>query len=469
MLKGNGLRLTATELAAHVRAGPRYTSYPPATELDERFGPAEAAAQLDQLRIDRPDAAVSLYCHIPFCTRLCWYCGCNVVVTRDRSRATGYIDDLLAEIDLVAARAGRGRPLAELALGGGSPNFLAAEDLARLMAGIAAAFTIQPDAELGLELDPRDTRLDEVAAMAALGFRRLSMGVQDFDPEVQRRINRHQSEEQTWHLVQRARHEGFTSVNIDLIYGLPGQTSASTARTIQAVAAMNPEQVAVFGYAHLPHLRRHQKLVERDGALPDAAARAELLLVAVDELERAGYQRIGLDHFARPDAPLARAARTGKLHRNFQGYVVRHADHLLACGVTGISDVGDACWQNHGDVDKWAMAVRAGVLPAHRGIALDRDDRLRRWVITRLMCDGTLDFGAVERRFGICFEDYFAGQLDRLAGGDSAALVCVDRQARVLRATPLGNLLIRNVAMVFDRYLDRAAAAGTGPRFSQSL
>jgi oxygen-independent coproporphyrinogen III oxidase len=462
--------LTAADLAAHVRAGPRYTSYPPATELQAGFGAADARAQLEALRRDQPDAPISLYCHIPFCSRLCWYCGCNVVVTRDRNRGSRYVNDLLAEIALLAARVGR-RPLAELALGGGSPNFLAAADLARLHQGIAEAFPIAADAELGLELDPRDTRLDEVAGMAALGFRRLSMGVQDFDHEVQRRINRFQSAEQTGALIAEARRQGFTSVNIDLIYGLPAQTPEGFARTVDAVAALAPQQVAVFGYAHLPHLRRHQVLVERDGPVPDTAARAELLLVAIERLERAGYLRIGLDHFALPDAPLAEAARTGRLHRNFQGYVVKRADHLLACGVTGISDVGGAVWQNHAEQGRWAANVRAGELPVHRGRALDADDRIRQLVITRLMCDGALDFAMVDDRCAIDFEAYFARELERLTGAGFTELVEVDRAGRRLRATPLGRLLVRNLAMVFDRYLEAPApaAAAAAPRFSPSL
>jgi len=461
------IALAPETLAAHARPGPRYTSYPPATEFRPAFGGADAGSRLQTLAATSPAAPISLYCHIPYCSRLCWYCGCNVTVTRDRSRGSSYVDVLIEEIDLVAGILGRGWPLAELALGGGSPNFLAGDDLRRLHRAIGDAFTVQPDADLGIELDPRDTTLDKVELLAELGFRRFSVGVQDFAEEVQRRINRYQTAEQTADLLAAARRSGFTSANVDLVYGLPEQTPERFADTLDQVIAMAPQQVAIFGYAHLPHLRRHQKLVEREGPVPGPSARAELLLLALERFGAAGYQRIGLDHFARPDAPLAVAARAGKLQRNFQGYVVDRAEHMVACGTTGISDVAGAYWQNLGDDQDWAERVHAGELPVARGIALGDDDLLRRWVIRRLMCDGVLDFAAVDARSGGRFEDDFAGELGRLEGDDLAPLATVDRDARRITATPLGQALIRNVCMVFDRYLTEPVPGA--PRFSPTL
>jgi oxygen-independent coproporphyrinogen-3 oxidase len=292
--------------------------------------------------------------------------------------------------------------------------------------------------------------------------------VQDFDPAVQHAIHRQQSIEQTAGLIAAARRAGFRTVNVDLVYGLPQQSRDTLAHTLDAVIEMAPDRVAWFGYAHLPHLRPHQKLVERSGPLPDTAARAALLALGLERLAAAGYERVGFDHFARPGDALAEAARAGRLHRNFQGYVVPRADHLLAFGATGISDSGRAYWQNEPDPERWAERVRAGELPVARGVALDDDDRLRGHVIRRLLCDGELDWADVDRRFGVRFEDYFAAELARLEGAEQRPLVAVDRAARRLEATPLGCNLIRNTAMVFDRYLT-AHDGGARPRFSPTL
>lgn len=463
MTSPTGSPLEAATLAAFVRPGPRYTSYPPATSFGGEFGDASARAELARLRTEQPNASVSLYCHIPFCSRLCWYCGCNVVITRRRERAGSYIELLVREIELVTELCGRGRPLAEVALGGGSPNFLRPHDLTVLMRAIDESFSPGDHAVFGIELDPRDTSHEVVVTLGELGFRRLSVGVQDFSEEVQRRINRHQSREQTQRLVDDARQRGFDAVNMDLIYGLPGQTPETFDDTLQSVLAMAPEQVALFGYAHLPDRLPHQKLVERDGAVPGLDQRAALLDVALTAFAAHGYRRIGLDHFARADAPLARAADEGRLQRNFQGYVVDTADVLLACGSTGISDTGGAYWQNH-KLAEWEAAISEGQLPVARGARLTDDDRVRRHVITRLMCDAALDFGAVDAHFGICCEEYFHAELTRLETGEEQALARVDRAARRIIATELGSYLIRNVCMVFDAHLGRTSA-----RFSPTL
>ncbi|HVK78060.1 MAG TPA: oxygen-independent coproporphyrinogen III oxidase [Kofleriaceae bacterium] len=443
------------DLARLAQAGPRYTSYPPATQFRDRFGAADAEAELAAL----PAGPISLYGHVPFCSQLCWYCGCNVTATRDRSRGTAYVDRLARELDLVARALGRPAEVVELALGGGSPNFLAIDDLIRLISAIDARFAVARDAELGIELDPRDTTAAQIDALAGLGFTRVSVGVQDFDPAVQAAIHRHQTVAQTRAVVDRARSQGFASVNVDLVYGLPGQTVDRVARTLAEVVAIAPDRVALFGYAHLPHLRPHQQLVERDLPVPDLHQRVELLRTAMDVLADAGYVRVGLDHFARPGDPLIDAAASGRLGRNFQGYVVRRATRLIGVGASAISDTGDAYWQNVVDLPAWNQAIDAGRLPVARGVRLDDDDRLRRFVIMRLMCDGRLDFAEVEARYPIRFATYFAAELAALEA-DPARLAAVDRAAGTVTATPLGHHLIRNVCVVFDRYA-RAGVTGS--------
>lgn len=441
------------ELVSHAQAGPRYTSYPPATVFRPGFGAAQAAAELATLPAD----PLALYCHVPFCSQLCWYCGCNVTATRDRSRGAGYVDLLIRELDLVAAAIGRRQAVAELALGGGSPNFLEIHDLARMVAALRERFAFAADAELGIELDPRDTTAPQIDALAGLGFTRLSVGVQDFDPEVQHAIHRVQTVEQTRAVVDRARAQGFRSVNADLVYGLPGQTVARLESTLAEVVAFAPDRIAVFGYAHLPHLRPHQRLVERSLPVPGLPERVELLRAVLDRMADAGYVRIGLDHFARPDDPLVAAMNRGELGRNFQGYVIQRTQALLGCGPSAISDSGGAYWQNAVDLETWTQAVTAGELPVARGVALDADDRLRRHVIMRLMCDGRLGFAEVAERFHLDVAATFADELRQLEDqhGD---LAVVDRAAGTITATPLGHHLIRNVARVFDRH----TPAGSG-------
>ncbi|MCG8419368.1 MAG: oxygen-independent coproporphyrinogen III oxidase [Proteobacteria bacterium] len=458
--------VSARDLARHARPGPRYTSYPPATTFSPSFGPDQVRATLAHVREHSPDEPISLYCHIPFCSSLCWYCACNVKVTRERDRGRSYLDALIAELALVGNALGRSQPVAEVALGGGSPNFLTADQHTRLVEAIAENFDLRPGAELGIECDPRDTSRDQVDNLARLGFKRLSVGVQDFAPQVQEAIHRQQSAETTRALVDHARSRGFTSLNIDLVYGLPGQTRDSLRGTLNAVIAMTPQQVALFGYAHLPRRFRHQRLVERKHSVPGPDDRAALFLVARDTFENAGYIQVGLDHFAPPDAPLARAARDGSLWRNFQGYSVKRADNLIGFGASAISSVADAYWQNNPEIPAFAAAVTAGRAAVVRGMQLDRDDRIRRRVIATLMCHAQLDFAEIDAECGIRFEDYFDRELDGLGGPDYAELIEVDFDARRLRTTPLGTYLIRNVCMVFDRHL--AGSAGRA-RFSPTM
>jgi oxygen-independent coproporphyrinogen-3 oxidase len=454
------------QLARFVESAPRYTSYPPATEFAAGFGDREVRAELAGLAA-RPGQPISLYLHIPFCASLCWYCGCNVVATSRRERGTAYVEVLADEIALLAQAAGRGRSVVELALGGGSPNFLAVADLERVFAAVRRWFDLAAGAEVSVELDPRDTREEQIAALVGLGLTRLSVGIQDFDPAVQEAIHRHQSAAQTRHLIDTARRLGVERINADLVYGLPRQTPATLARTLDEVIGLGPRRVALFGYAHLPSLRPHQKLVERAGPLPDAGGRAALFALAVDRLTAAGYQMIGIDHFARPEDELAVAAREGHLTRNFQGYVVRRAEVLLGCGTTAISDSGTAYWQNDADLAGWERRIAAGELPVARGVALDGEDRLRRHVITRLMCDGSVDFAELERDWPIRFEDHFADELGRLAGDDYRELVELDRTGRRLVASPAGRFVLRNLCRVFDSYQRREPERPR--RFSPSL
>jgi oxygen-independent coproporphyrinogen-3 oxidase len=461
------------ELARFVESAPRYTSYPPANRFAPAFGPAEAARELERAALDAPGEPLSLYLHVPFCTSLCWYCGCNVVVTSRRERGTAFIDVLADEIALLGRLIGRDRPLVELAIGGGSPNFLGPEDLTRLFAAVRRELPVADGAEVSVELDPRSTSEEQISVLADLGLTRFSVGVQDFDPSVQEAVHRFQSAEETRRLLEQARRAGVDRVNIDLVYGLPRQTPDSFARTLDQVVELAPRRIALFGYAHIPELRPHQRLVERAGPLPDAVQRAELFALAAARLAAAGYAAIGIDHFALPDDELAVAAATGRLHRNFQGYVVRRAPLLLACGPTGISDSRSAYWQSEGNLGAWEARVRAGELPVARGVALTRDDRIRRDVIVRLMCDAAVDFADVEERAlaelgepALRFEDHFAAELARLEVGDLAELARIDRAARRLEARPLGRFLLRNICRVFDAYHGGAAAGG---RFSPTL
>jgi oxygen-independent coproporphyrinogen-3 oxidase len=450
--------ITADDLARLALTGPRYTSYPPATEFADTVGPREAAAELR--RLGETGAALSLYAHLPFCRSLCWYCGCNVVATRDRSRGSAYVDTLLTELAMVQRAVG-GRPrVTEIALGGGSPNFLYAADLTRLVAAIDRDFAVSADARRSIELDPRDTTVDQLDALAAAGFRSLSIGVQDFAPEVQVAIHRMQSVESTRALVDDARQRGFTDLNLDIVYGLPGQTPASFAATLDAVIAMSPDRIALFGYAHLPDRRPHQLLVVRDTRLPDLHERAALLLAAVDQLTAAGYVHVGLDHFARPGSAFAIAAREHRLDRTFQGYVERRADAVIGVGATAISTSDHLYWQN-AELAGWNRALAAGELPVARGVALDDEDRVRRRAITRLMCDGELDLADLEPELGAAATDHFARELTEL----SRLPALCDVDGPVIRATRLGQLLVRNLCLPFDRYLP----ARRGASFSSTI
>jgi oxygen-independent coproporphyrinogen-3 oxidase len=466
-MKGSGMSavpptLTAECLAEQSSRGPRYTSYPAATELAP-IAPSRVVRELATLQCER--APASLYVHVPFCRSLCWYCGCNVIPTRDESRGDLYIDTLATELALVAEIVGVGFSLAEISLGGGSPNFLTPHALRTLMVAIQRSFLVRSDARLSVELDPRSTTASQVATFADAGFRAMSMGVQDFSPQVQDAIHRHQSVVQTRWLVERSRAAGFTDINVDVVYGLPRQTEESFMQTLDSVLSLAPDRIALFGYAHLPDRLPHQRLVERAGRVLDPYERATLLLAAIERLTGAGYVHLGLDHFARPDSSLARAAAEHRMVRTFQCYVERKAESILGVGVSAISSTPRMFWQNHTELAAWEQAIAAARLPVHRGIVLDGDDRIRRTLIDRLMCDGEVELGSLRQRFGIEPTRYFAGELEALKGHpDLAAL-----DGETIRTTPLGRLLVRNVCMLFDRYLPRTNDPAAPARFSSTI
>ena len=459
---------TVNQLAALASRGPRYTSYPPATE----FAAIDAASVARELtRVGELGEAISLYLHIPFCRSLCWYCGCNVIPTRDTDRGTRYVEQLIAEARRVAQLV-QGAPVTEICLGGGSPNFLSSSSLLHLFAALEHSYAIEPDARRSIELDPRTTTSAQVDALAAARFNSLSMGVQDFSEAVQDAINRHQTAQQTRWLVERARAVGFDDINVDVVYGLPLQTQASFVRTLVQVIDLAPDRIALFGYAHLPSKLPHQRIVERAGRVLDGRERAQLLLLGIEQLTGAGYIHLGLDHFAKPGSALARAASEHRMVRSFQGYVEHRADATLGLGVSAISSTPRMHWQSHAELPAWEREVDAGALPVARGIALDDDDRVRRAVIGRLMCDGEVDLCWIGLEHGLDVRTYFAGELAALRG--LGELASYDRDTHILRATRLGRLLIRNICMVFDRY-NRQPDPATGavrdgqPRFSPTI
>jgi oxygen-independent coproporphyrinogen-3 oxidase len=433
-------------LAEYASRGPRYTSYPPATE----FGPVPADRVARELSvIGERGEPVSLYVHVPFCRSLCWYCGCNVIPTRDEDRGVAYLDLLATEMMLLAGPL-RGTPVTEIAIGGGSPNFLSPSSLRTMVAALEGYFTIAPDARRSIELDPRTTTSAQIDVLAKAGFRSLSMGVQDFSEAVQDAIHRHQTKLQTRWLVDRARMVGFDDINVDIVYGLPRQTQATFAATLDSVIDLAPDRIALFGYAHLPSKLPHQRLVERAGRVLDPHERATLLLLGIDKLTQAGYLHLGLDHFAKPGSQLARAAANHRMIRTFQGYVEHRADTILGLGVSAISSTPRMHWQNHAELPAWEHAIADQQLPVSRGIELDDDDRLRRAVIGQLMCDGEADLGRIGDAHGIDAAAHFAWELAAL--GSMSDLAGYDRVAQTVRTTPLGRLLVRNVCMVFDRY-----------------
>ncbi|CCP05115.1 oxygen-independent coproporphyrinogen III oxidase [Erwinia amylovora] len=439
-------------------SGPRYTSYPTALEFHQDYD--EQAFLQAALRY--PQRPLSLYLHIPFCHRLCYFCGCNKQVTRQQHKADDYLAALMLEI-AARARLFQQRTVSQMHWGGGTPTFLNKQQIRRLMACLRQHFHISDTAEISIEVDPREIELDVLDHLRAEGFNRLSMGVQDFNKQVQEKVNRVQDEKTIFALVARARQLGFVSTNIDLIYGLPAQTPASFAFTLQKVVELDPDRLSIFNYAHMPALFAAQRKI-REAELPDAQQKLAILQQTIATLTAQDYQFIGMDHFARRDDELAIAQRAGELHRNFQGYTTQGDCDLLGMGASAISRIGDSYAQNHKELKHYYAHIHASNTALWRGLQLTEDDCLRADVIKRLICHFSLSFESVEARWGIHFRDYFAQDLAQLQPLIADGLVeCHDN---ALVVTAKGRLLIRNICMCFDRYLRQKASDA---RFSRVI
>lgn len=443
--------------------GPRYTSYPTAPVWKENYGPKEYEAILEESAAAPKPAPLSLYFHLPFCERLCYFCGCTVVITGSKHGLEHpYFDVLAREIDWVSERAGRERPVVQLHWGGGTPTYFPPGLLEKLGRRIRDRFRLAPDAEIGVEVDPRVTTRDHLQVVAALGFNRLSMGVQDFDPTVQKAVNRLQPYEATRRLVEEARGLGFQSINMDLIFGLPYQTPESFSATIDRVLEISPDRLAVYSYANVPWMKKHQNVLLPH--LPDEPTKFGIFRTALERFSDAGFEYIGMDHFARPDDELARARRDRTLHRNFQGYTTKAGTDLIGFGMSAIGSVGPHYVQNRRELSAYSEAVAAAGAAPFRGARLTADDELRRTVISNLLCHGVVIKREIEASFGIDFDATFAGALERLEPCAADGLVELSREE--VRATPLGRVFLRNLAMPFDAYLD---ATPDQPVFSRTL
>ena len=449
------------------REGPRYTSYPTALQFREDLDPHAYQAAAEASPGARDGSPLSIYVHVPFCQSPCFYCGCNKIVTRQLHRAEEYVGDLVAEIGMRSPFFDAGREVEQLHFGGGTPTYLTPDQLSRVLAEFGRHFQLSasPARDYSIEIDPRTVDEEYLETLTRFGFNRISLGVQDFDASVQGAINRVQPAALVRQLLGKARSLGLRSINFDLIYGLPRQSPATFAATLDEVIGMRPDRLAVYGYAHMPRIFKGQRQIKA-ADLPDARMRLALLQLAVEKLTAAGYVYIGMDHFALPDDSLARAQADGTLHRSFQGYTTHASRDLVSFGVSAIGQVGTLYIQNQKLLPQYQEAVRRGVLPSQRGVTMTRDDVLRRDVIQQLMCHGAVDFAATEARHGINFPAYFSGELDRLQSLIADGLVVLD-PGRV-RLTAAGRMLMRNVAMVFDAYA-RPAASDAPPLMSRVI
>lgn len=440
----------AALLSKYNVAGPRYTSYPTApyfrTDFDHRglreeFGRDNAVA----------DAPLSLYVHLPFCEQRCWFCGCTTVITRNHGVAGAYLDDLEREMDLIAASSNHRRPVIQVHLGGGTPTFLQPEELLRLGRGLRSRFAFDGDVEFSVEIDPRHLTSEQVEVFRLLGCTRASLGIQDFNTEVQLAVHRFQPREMTEIAVARLREAGFASINFDLIYGLPCQTPDSFQTTLDEALKLSPDRLAVFSYAHVPGIKPAQRIFDRRENLPSAEAKLKMMTAAVETLSRAEYACIGMDHFARQNDELAVAQRSGRLHRNFQGYTTRAGASLYGFGMSSISYTAGSYRQNFRDLGEYRKEVRAGRLPVERAYLLTPEDRLRQTVIQRIMCDGHLSFARLSAELGVDFAAHFQTELQNLRPLAADGLCEIGEEE--LTITPLGRLLVRVIAMRFDAYL----------------
>jgi oxygen-independent coproporphyrinogen III oxidase len=429
--------------------GPRYTSYPPATHFTNEIAPE---AFVDHIRADsQVERDLSLYFHLPFCYSLCWFCGCTTVITADQKKSAQYLGYLAREMDLMKPLLNPKRKVVQLHFGGGTPTFLLPDEIRRLGDMIHSRFTLAPDVEAGVEVDPRRLTRDHLVALREVGFNRGSMGVQDDDPVVQKAVHRIQPFEMTRQVVEWMREVGFHSVNIDLIYGLPYQTPPSFAKTLDEILSLKPDRFAVFNYAHVPWMKPAQKILKAE-VLPSPETKLELLKLTIERLTSEGYVYIGMDHFARAGDELAVAQKQKTLQRNFQGYSTRGGTDIYAFGMSSISQAEGFYWQNHKELPSYYAALDAGKLPVSRGYIMTAEDKLRRTTIMRLMCDLGLDYADMSKLLGLDFKAHFAHELDSLDDMEADGLVVKTPQG--LLVTDLGRLLIRNIAMRFDAYAD---------------
>ncbi len=432
------------------KAGPRYTSYPTALELHSEFSESDYRQQIELS--NRNGGPLSLYLHIPFCDTVCFFCACNKIITKNRQHAEPYLNHLIGEIQLQAELFDQNRPVNQLHWGGGTPTFLNASQMQRLMQATRDYFQLYSNdqGEYSIEVDPRETDSQTIAQLRELGFNRISLGVQDFNPEVQKAVNRLQSKSQTFAVLDSARAQGFRSINVDLIYGLPLQTVDSFAETLDQLIEKSPDRFSIFNYAHLPDKVKTQRQINAE-QLPLPAVKLAMLQMIGQRLNAAGYVYIGMDHFAKPNDELAIAQREGKLYRNFQGYSTHSDCDLIGLGMTSIGRIADSYLQNTKDISVYAQRISTKQLAIAKGLLLTEDDRCRRAVITQLICHFYVEFLPIETEFSIIFADYFANELAQLIMmQQDGLLVLSNDKIQVLSA---GRLLIRNICMVFDRYL----------------
>jgi oxygen-independent coproporphyrinogen III oxidase len=444
--------------------GPRYTSYPTADRFHEGFDAKTQAKWLDHRdRIER-DKPLSLYVHLPFCASICYYCACNKVITKDHSKSAKYLDYLEKEIRLATSYLPNSRNVTQMHFGGGTPTFLNAGELSRLMRMLRDHFEFAPDGEYAIEIDPRSADTKMIHLLADLGFNRMSIGVQDFNEDVQKAVHRIQPEEMTMATLETARECGFQSINMDLIYGLPRQTPETFGRTLERVLRASPDRVALYSYAHLPARFKPQRRID-PADMPSAQTKLDIMLSAINMMLDAGYQFVGMDHFARADDELAVAQRNGSLHRNFQGYTTQADCDLLALGVSSISKIGASFGQNMKTLDEYYEALDRGVLPITRGFELSSDDLVRRDVIMDLMCQGDVNMRQISDTHGVVFQEYFAPEIAQLRQQFEPEEMVEVSEDRIL-ITPKGRFFLRGIAMVFDHYFQSQVNPG---RFSKLI
>lgn len=448
------IRWDADLIRRYDHAGPRYTSYPTAVQFHDGVKPADFLHAIDASRA--ANRQLSLYVHVPFCANICYYCACNKVITKDRSRAREYLASVQREMELISAHLGPDQVVEQLHFGGGTPTFLSHQELRELMGGLRSQFNLRDDdiGDYSIEIDPREADWTTMGLLRELGFNRVSFGVQDLDPEVQRAVNRLQTLEQTQAVMDAARTLAYRSINIDLIYGLPKQTPESFARTVEAIIALKPDRLSVFNYAHLPERFMPQRRIN-SADLPSPAQKLEMFENSVRQLLAAGYRYIGMDHFALPDDSLSIAQENGELQRNFQGYTTHGHCDLIGLGVSSISQVGDLYCQNSSDIKVYQERLQADELATQRGLVCHSDDVIRRAVISQLICHFQLQFSDIESRFGIDFPEYFASCLPMLEQMARDGLIILTPGG--IRVMAAGRLLVRSICMLFDAYQTEAS------------